>query len=106
MESAMPKSRPPYPPQLRREILSLVRSGRSPEDLAREYEPSATTIRNWMAQEHVDQGRHSEALSSSEREELVRLRRELRSLREEREILKKAAAWFAREAVRPRSSGL
>jgi len=99
----MPKSRPRYPSELRQQILALVRAGRSPEDLAREYEPTATTIRNWMAKEGLD--RRSDGLTSAEREELVRLRREVRTLREERDILKKAAAWFARDSVPPRSSG-
>jgi len=93
----MPRSRPPYPPEFRREILGLARSGRSPEQLAQEYEPSAQTIRNWIAQTERDEGLRDDGLPSAEREELRRLRRENRNLREEREILKKAAAWFARE---------
>jgi transposase len=75
----------------------LARSGRSPEQLAQEYEPSAQTIRNWIAQTERDEGLRDDGLPSAEREELRRLRRENRNLREEREILKKAAAWFARE---------
>ena len=100
----MPKSRPPYPPEFRRQILELVRAGRAPEELAQEYEPTAQTIRNWIAQEDVDTGRRKDGVPSAEREELVRLRRENRVLREEREILKKAAAWFARETVPPRGT--
>jgi len=93
----MPKSRPPYPPELRRQLVELVRSGRNPEELAREYEPSAQAIRNWVAQADRDQGKRHDGLTSAEKEELGRLRREVRTLREERAILAKAAAWFARE---------
>jgi transposase len=93
----MPKSRPPYPPELRRQMVELVRAGRNPEDLAREYEPSAQAIRNWVAQADRDQGKRHDGLTSAEKEELGRLRREVRTLREERAILARAAAWFARE---------
>jgi len=75
-----------------------VRAGRDPEELAREFEPSAQSIRNWVAQADRDEGRREDGLTTVEREELRRLRRENRQLREEREILKKAAAWFARES--------
>jgi transposase len=102
----MPKSRPPYPPELRRQMVELVRSGRNPEDLAREYEPSAQAIRNWVAQADRDQGKRHDGLTGAEKEELQKLRRENRTLREERAILAKAAAWFARETgkVPPGSS--
>ena len=79
-------------------MIELVRSGRDPEQLAREFEPSAQAIRNWVAQADRDEGRREDGLTTLEREELRRLRRENRQLREEREILKKAAAWFARES--------
>jgi transposase len=78
-------------------MIELARSGRTPEQLAREFEPSAQTIRNWLAQADLDEGRRTDGLTTEEREELRRLRRENHTLREEREILKKAAAWFARE---------
>ena len=74
-----------------------MRSGRSPEELAREFEPSAQTIRNWAAQADRDAGRRTDGLTTDERLELHELRRDNARLREEREILKKAAAWFARE---------
>ena len=93
----MSKTRAPYPPEFRHQIVELVRAGRTPEELAREFEPSAQAIRNWVAQADRDEGRRSDGLTSSEREELRRLRRENRQLRQEREILAKAAAWFARE---------
>jgi len=93
----MPKSHPPYPPEFRRRLVELVRAGRSPEALSKEFEPTAQSIHNWVAQADRDEGRRSDGLTSAERQELVRLRRENRQLRLEREILSKAAAWFARE---------
>lgn len=93
--------RRPYAPEYRRQIVELVRSGRSPESLAREYEPSAAIIREWVKQADLDSGARSDGLTTDEREELRRLRRENAVLREEKEILKKAAAWFAQETVRP-----
>lgn len=100
----MPKHRTPYPPEFRRQMLELVRAGRTPEELEKEYEPTAQTIRNWMAQDDFDTGRRKDGLTTEERAELAKLRRENRVLREERDILKKAAAWFARETVPNRSS--
>ena len=93
----MPKSRPPYSPEFRQRIVELVRKGRTPEQLAREFEPSAQAIRNWVRQADRDAGRRQDGLTSAELDELRRLRRENRQLREERAILSKAAAWFARE---------
>lgn len=93
----MPRSHPPYPQEYRDRIIELVRSGRKPKELAREFEPTAQTIWNWMKQADIDTGRRSDGPTSDESEELRRLRREVRQLREERDILKKAAAWFARE---------
>jgi transposase len=78
-------------------MIELVRGGRSPEALAREFEPSAQSIRQWVRQADLDEGQRSDGLTTEEREELVRLRRENRVLSEEKEILKKAAAWFAQE---------
>lgn len=92
----MPKTRLPYAPEFRRQMVELVRAGRTPEELSREFEPSAQTIRNWATQADVDEG-DGDGVTSAEREELRRLRRENRQLRLEREILAKAAAWFARE---------
>lgn len=94
----MPRTNPPYPPEFKRELVELVRSGRSPESLSREFEPTAQTIRNWVKQADLDEGRREDGLTTVEREELRKLRRENRQLRLEREILKKAAAWFAKEA--------
>jgi transposase len=94
----MPKSRPPYPPEFRQRMIELVRAGRTPEELAGEFEPSAQAIRKWVKQADLDQGVRSDGLTTEEREELQRLRRENKQLKLEREILKKAAAWFARES--------
>ena len=100
----MPKTRTAYPPAFRQQMVELVRAGRSPEDLAREFEPTAQTVRNWVAQADRDEGRRNDGLTTVEREELRRLRRENRRLREEREILSKATAWFARETDSRKSS--
>jgi len=78
-------------------MIELVRAGRSPEELSREFEPTAQTIRNWVHQADLDEGRRTDGITTKEHEELRRLRRENRQLRVEREILSKAAAWFARE---------
>ncbi len=102
----MPRKHPPYPPEYRRQMVDLVRSGRTPEELAREFEPSAQAIRNWVKQSDLDDGRRNDGMTTEERAELRRLRREVKSLRLEREILSKAAAWFAQEtdSVPPKSS--
>ena len=91
------KSRRPYPAEFRQQMVELVRLGRTPRELAREFEPTAQSIRNWVRQADVDAGRRADGLTTAEHEELRRLRRENRRLRQEREILAKAAAWFARE---------
>ena len=86
-----------YPAEYRERMVELVRSGRTPDDLTKEFEASSESIRRWVVQAEVDAGRR-EGLTSEEREELRRLRRDNRRLRQEREISKKAAAWFARES--------
>ena len=100
----MAKTRPPYALEFRRQIVELVRAGRTPEELSREFEPSSQAIRNWVAAADRSEGRQSAtpatgtpALSAAEREELARLRRENKQLRLERDILSRATAWFARE---------
>jgi transposase len=90
-------ARPKYPEEFRQQLIALVRAGRTPESLAKEFEPSAQTIRNWLEQAELDSGRRTDGLTTDERAELVRLRRELKQVKLEREILSKAAAWFARE---------
>jgi len=94
----MRKRQTPYPPAFRQQMVELVRSGRTPEELGREFEPSAESIRNWVRQADRGEGRRLDGLTTAEREELRRLRRENRRLQEERDILAKAAAWFARES--------
>ena len=86
-----------YPPEYRARMVELVRAGRTPEELGREFEPTAESIRNWVKQTDMDEGRRADGLTSTEREELGRRRRENRQLKLEREILAKATAWFARE---------
>jgi transposase len=93
----MRRKRPPYAAEFRAQMIELVGAGRTPEELSREFEPSAQAIRNWVAQADRDAGRRADGLTGAEREELRRLKRENRRLRQEREILAKAAAWFARE---------
>lgn len=102
----MPRTRRPYPPEFREQILELVRLGRTPNELAREFEPSGETIRNWIKQAEIDAGQRQDGLTTDEKQELARLRKQVKQLRLEREILAKAAAWFAREtdAVPPKSS--
>ena len=94
-----PKSGPraAYTAEFRQQLVELVRAGRTPEELGREFEPSAQAIRNWVQQADRDEGRREDGMTTSEREELRRLRRENRRLQTERDILAKAAAWFARE---------
>jgi transposase len=86
--SPLPKSHPPYPPEFRRQMVQLVRTGRSPEELAQEFEPTAQAIRNWVQQADRDEGLRHDGLTTDEREELNRLRRKNRQLKQEREILK------------------
>ena len=94
----MPKSRPPYPAEFRQQIVELARAGRTPAELSREFGCTAQTITNWIGQAAIDQGRPlpgKEGLTTAEREELARLRRQVRQLQMERDILAKATAWFA-----------
>ena len=98
----MGKTRPPYPPEFRAEAVRLARSsGRPLSEIAGDLGCSTESLRHWVKQTRIDVG-EVEGLTSDEREELRRLRRENRILREEREILKKAAAFFARESDPPR----
>ena len=102
-ESTTPTS-DPYPAELEQGLVEVVRAGRNPEEL----EPTARSIRNWVRQADRDDGGRQDGLTTEERQELNRLRRENEVLREEREILERAAAWFAREtgSIPPKDSGL
>ena len=94
----MAKFHPPYPAEFRQQMVELVRAGRTPAELATEFDCSDQTIRNWVAQYAIDDGKPlpgKEGLTSAEREELTRLRRQVRQLQMERDILAKATAWFA-----------
>ena len=93
------KGRIRYAPEFRRQMVELVRAGRTPEELAREFEPTANTIRKWVEQLGQDEGLRADGLTSEERTELRQLRRKVKQLELEREILGKAAAWFARESI-------
>jgi len=93
----MSKTHPPYPPEFRQQMVELAHSGRSPTAPSRAFEPTMETIRGWVAQGDRDEGGRSDGLTSSERDELARLKRENRRLRQEREILAKAAACFAQD---------
>ena len=97
----MAKTRPPYPAEFRQQFGELAQAGRSPTELSREFGPTSQTIINWLAQAARDAGTPlpgKEGLTSAERDELARLRRENRQLKMERDILAKATAWFARKS--------
>jgi transposase len=97
----MPRSKPAYPPEFRAQAIKLAQtSEKSRAAIARELGLTTETLRLWLKQAALDEGRRSDGLTTQEQEELRRLRRENRILREEREILVKAAAFFARETGR------
>ena len=99
----MPRTRPPYPPQFRAEAVRLVQEGnRNPEELARELGCSAQALRNWVRQADLDAGHRTDGLTTAEQDELRRLRAENRTLRLERDLLVKAATFFAKESDRSR----
>ena len=94
----MAKTRPPYAAEFRQQMVELVRAGRTPAELAREFGCTAQSIKNWVGQALIDSappGAAKAGLTTVEREELVRLRRQLRQVQMERDILAKATAWFA-----------
>jgi transposase len=98
----MPRTRPPYPPEFRQEALRLLRSGgRTPKQLAAELGCSEQTLLNWRRQDEADRGERADVLTGAERARLRELEREVKVLRQEREILKRAAAFFIRESDRP-----
>ncbi len=94
----MPRLRRFFPPEYKAEVVELIRStGKTVGQVARELDLTETAVRLWVRQADLDTGRRTDGLTTAEREELGRLRREVRELREEREILRKAAVFFARE---------
>ena len=95
----MPRSKPPYDPKFRREVVELARAGQPVSQLAKKFGCTEQSIRNWKRQQDLDDGVTKDGFTSDEKEEIARLRREVAILREERDILKKAAAWFAQENV-------
>src|SRR3954469_24833598 len=97
MVSNVPKTRTAYPPEFRREAVQMLRAGRTPRELAASLGVSEQTLRNWRRQDQVDRRERDDGLTSEEREELRRLRRENARLKQERDLLKRAAAFFAAE---------
>lgn len=95
----MAKTHPKYTPEFRRQMVELVRAGRNFSELSNEFGSSLWSIRYWVKQADRDAGLGDGALTTAERQELMRLRRENRQLKIEREILSKAAAWFANEST-------
>ena len=87
-----------YPPEYKERIVELVRAGRTAGSLSREFEPSEQTIRNWVKQADLDEGRRRDGLTTEVRQEIRELKREVNRLRMERDILKKVAVWFARDS--------
>jgi transposase len=96
----MPKSRPPYPPEFRREAVAMVRSGRPVPEVAEALGVTQQSLRNWVKQEALDRRERGDGLTSAEREELRALRRENARLKQERDLLKRAAAFFAADSDR------
>ena len=93
----MPKPKPPYPESFRREAVELVRQGRGIPDVAESLGVSAQSLRTWVKQEQLDRRERDDGLTSAERDELRELRKRVKRLEQERDILKRATAFFARE---------
>jgi transposase len=94
---SVPKTRPAYPDEFRREAIELLRAGRTPRELSESLGVSQQTLRNWRRQDELDRHERDDGLTSDERDELRRLRRENARLVQERDLLKRAAAFFAKE---------
>jgi transposase len=97
MVFTVPKTRPAYPEEFRREAVQMLRAGRSPRELSESLGVSQQTLRNWRRQDQLDRHERDDGLTSEERDELRRLRRENVRLKQERDLLKRAAAFFAAE---------
>lgn len=93
----MPKSRPPYPEEFRREAVELVRQGRSIPDVATSLGVTEQSLRNWVKRDQIERRERDDGLTLAERQELHELRRKVKRLEQERDLLKRAAAFFARE---------
>jgi transposase len=97
----MPRRRRFFPPEYKAEVVELIRTtGKTVGQVAKELDLTETAVRAWVRQADLDSGRRSDGLTTLEREELRKLRREVRDLREEREILRKAAVFFATQTGR------
>jgi transposase len=97
MVSIVPKTRPAYPEEFRREAVQMLHAGRTPRELSESLGVSQQTLRNWRRQDQLDRHERDDGLTSDERDELRRLRRENLRLKQERDLLKRAAAFFAAE---------
>jgi transposase len=97
----MPRTRAAYPPEFRREAIQMVRSGRSFKDVSESLGCNEQTLRNWVRQDQLDRQERDDGLTSAERDELRELRRRVKRLEQERDLLKRAAAFFARETDQP-----
>lgn len=99
MVPSVPRTRPAYPEQFRREALELLRQGRTPRDLAKSLGVSEQTLRNWRRQDQIDRRERDDGVTTDERTELARLRRENTRLRQERDLLKRVAACVTTNAA-------
>jgi transposase len=97
MVSTVPKTRPAYPEEFRREAVQMLRAGRTPRELSESLGVSQQTLRNWRRQDQLNRHERDDGMTTEEREELRRLRREDVRLKQERDLLKRAAAFFAPE---------
>jgi transposase len=95
--SSMPKSRPPYPEEFRREAVQMVRSGRKLSDVATSLGVTEQSLRSWVKRDQLERRERDDGLTLAERDELRELRRKVKRLEQERDLLKRAAAFFARE---------
>lgn len=93
----MPKTRPPYPEEFRREAVELVRQGRSIPDVASSLGVTEQSLRNWVKRDQLERRERDDGLTLAERQELHDLRRKVKRLEQERDLLKRAAAFFVRE---------
>jgi transposase len=94
---SMPRTRPAYPDDFRREAVELLRAGRTPRELSKSLGVSEQSLRNWRRQDQLDRRERDDGPTTEQRDELTRLRRENERLRQERDLLKRAAAFFAAE---------